>query len=251
MKINTKISKKLTGLLLVSAMSLTLTACQSTSKGSESDRINAALERVADEASVDGHSVQSLNALEKLYKRDSENPDTAAEYAQALRHNGRLNRAIMVLKPFAEDEKLSNVKVDTEYAALSAAAGNYIDTEHYARKVVLENPESGQGYHLLGIALDAQGKHKPAETAFRKSLDYWEGNPSTVLNNLGLNLASQGFFDEALETLRQAQATSTGRDEIERNIRIISTLQGSIPQGGAGRWKSTPPLPSKKPDYNT
>lgn len=250
MKNSEILSRKIAVLLLAGAMTMTLSACQSTNNGTESDRINAALERVADQASEGGHTRQSMTALEKLYKRDSENPDIAAQYAQALRQNGRLSRANMILRPFAEDGDIENVNVQTEYAALNAAMGNYIDTENYARKAVLESPEYGKGYHLLGIALDAQGKHEPAEKAFRKALDYWEGNPSPVLNNLGLNLASQGFFDEALETLRKASATSSGRDEIERNIRIISTLQSSIPNASSGRTKMMPPRPNHKPAYN-
>ncbi len=255
MKTQILLSRKITGLLLVSALSFTLTACQTTKQASEADRINTALQSVANESSANGNSYESMAALENLYKRDSENPDVAAQYAQALRHNDRLNRAIMILRPFAENDRLNNSAVNAEYAALSAASGNYIDTENYARKVVIEEPESGKGYHLLGIALDAQGKHDQAETAFRKALDYWEGDPSPVLNNLGLNLASQGFFDEALETLRQAAATSSGRDEIERNIRIISTLQSSVPHGATtgrgGSAKMSPPFPGKKPPYNS
>lgn len=248
MKIQKTLSAKLSTLLLASAVSLTLSACQTTTAGSDDAKINAALERVAKETSESGDTVESMAALEKLYKRDSENPEITARYAKSLRLNGRLNRAMMILRPFAEDDKLDNIDVSTEYAAISAAAGDYVETENYARRVVLQDPESGKGYHLLGIALDAQGKHEQAEKAFRKALDYWAGDPSPVLNNLGLNLASQGFFDEALEKLRQAAATSDGRDEIERNIRIISTLQASIPHGARG--KGFPPLPGKKPAYN-
>lgn len=248
MKTYRKLPIKLSTLLLAGAVSITLSACQTTTATSDDARINAALERVAKETSESGNKVESMAAMEKLYKRDSENPDIAARYARSLRQNGRMNRAMMILRPFAEDESLENVKIDIEYAALSAASGDYINTESYARKVVLQDAESGEGYHLLGIALDAQSKHEQAEKAFRKALDYWEGDPSPVLNNLGLNLASQGFFDEALEKLRQAAATSDGRDEIERNIRIISTLQASIPHGARG--KGFPPLPNKKPAYN-
>lgn len=245
-------TKSFKNLLLAGTMALTLSACQATTQqASESDRINATLDRIAEEQSTaQGYTMESLKALERLYKRDNENPDIAARYAQALRQNDRLNRAAMILRPFAQDESIENLAVDTEYAAISTAMGNYLDAENYARQAILLDPESGKAYHLLGISLDAQGKHKQAATAFRKALDYWEGDPSPVLNNLGLNLASQGFFDEALETLRKALATSSGRDEIERNIRIVSALHGSIPAGSSGPWKRTPPRPDHKPDYN-
>lgn len=253
MPFNREFSKSFKSLLLAGTMALALSACQATTQqASESDRINATLDRIAEEQSTaQGYTVESMKALERLYRRDSENPDIAARYAQALRQNDRLNRAAMILRPFAKDASLENVAVDTEYAAINTAMGNYLDAETYARKAVLLDPESGKAYHLLGISLDAQSKHKQAETAYRKALDYWKGDPSPVMNNLGLNLASQGFFDDALETLRKALATSSGRAEIERNIRIVSALQSSIPAGSSGPWKRTPPKPDHKPDYNS
>ncbi len=44
------------------------------------------------------------------------------------------------------------------------------------------------------------------------------------MNNLALNLATQGFIDEAIEVLERAKALSPDRIEIERNLRIIRTL---------------------------
>ena len=44
------------------------------------------------------------------------------------------------------------------------------------------------------------------------------------MNNLALNLATQGFVDEAIEILERAQKISPDRIELERNLRIIRTL---------------------------
>ena len=88
----------------------------------------------------------------------------------------------------------------------------------------MQNPQDYLAYQNLGIALDAKEMHPEAERAFRKGLEHWKGDPTTIMNNLALNLATQGFIDEAIEVLERAQALSPDRIEIERNLRIIRTL---------------------------
>lgn len=232
-----------TGLLLCTAALLPLAACQTTSATTGGDKVGAALERAAGDASSAGNTAESLALLERAYKRDSGNQETAVKYAHALRSADRLNRAALVLTPFVEDGK-AGAGAHTEYAAVMAATGSYADAEIHARKAIEMVPENAQAYHVLGIALDAQGQHKPAEEAFRKGLEYWQGDPSPILNNLGLNLASQGFIDEAIDTLRKAAATAPGRADIERNLRIVTALQTQPPQSGF----RLVPKPPRKPD---
>lgn len=209
-----------------------LSACQttgSTGTGGK-DPVNAAIER--GHAGPDTEQVDSLASIERLYKQNSTDPAIAVRYSRALRDNGRMTRAAMVLNPLIENPKTKTLGVVTEYAAVQAAMGNYEAAEKHARSAVLIDPNSAQSYHVLGIALDAQGFHKQAEVAFRKALDNWSGDPSPVLNNLGLNLAAQGFLDEAISTLRRAAGLSPDKTEIERNLRIVQALQ--VNPGTAG-----------------
>jgi len=236
-------------LLLSTALILPLAACQTTSehdlKQERSDKIGAVLERAAAQASSAGNQAESLDLLERSYKRDSDNMELATKYAHALRMAGRLTRATLVLSPFVNDSDDADTAAHTEYAAAMAAMGTYAQAEDHARRAVLRDPENGQAYHVLGISLDAQGHYKPAEVAFRKALDFWQGNPGPLLNNLGLNLATQGFLDEALDTLRKAAAVSPNRQEIERNLRIVTALQVPPPQSGF----YPVPRPKHKPKY--
>jgi Flp pilus assembly protein TadD len=191
----------------------------------------------------------SLATLESRYKANSSDQDTAVAYARALREAGRFERARLIVTPFAAKNTKASVPAHVEAASIEAALGNYIKAEDMARKAVLLDPDYGPSYHVLGIALDAQGLHEPAEAAFRKALDHWQGNPSPVLNNLGLNLAASGFIDEALETLRKAQALDPDRIEIERNIRIVSALQNAPVPASALKDSSAhaTPTPRRKP----
>lgn len=228
-------------LLAASAMALTLSACQTTGS-TNSARIDAALDRAAQES---GSPAASLATLERAYKRNSDDSDTATQYGRALREAGRLQRSLVVLAPFADDgKKFPQAKI--EYGATHAAMGNYEDAADYAREALKIVPDNGQAHHVLGVALDAQGKHPEAEAEFRAALDTWKGDPAPVLNNLGLNLAAQGYIDQALETLRTALATAPNRTEIERNLRIVSALQPRAHASGDSGY-NFPPKPKRKP----
>lgn len=220
-----KTSKQSLRLLINTMMvgsALMLAACQttgSTGAGATADPVDAALQR----GTTSGP--ESLSSIERLYKQDSNNPNLAVRYARALRENGRMTRAAMVLNPLIENPKTKTVGVITEFAAVQASMGNYEAAEKHARAAVVQDQNSAEAYHVLGIALDAQGFNKQAEVAFRKALDNWSGDPSPVLNNLGLNLAAQGFLDESISTLRRAAALAPNKTEIERNLRIVQALQ--------------------------
>jgi Flp pilus assembly protein TadD len=236
--------KKFMVMMAATAVALSLAACQTTNTAGQNraDRIDAALERANGEAAT---PAESLAMLERAYKRDSDDPDTAIKYGRALREAGRSQRSAVVLAPFADDGKrFPAAKV--EYAATQAALGNYESAEKYASAALAAQPDSGQANHILGIALDAQGKHQQSEAALRKALENWEGNPAPVLNNLGLNLASQGYIDEALETLRRALETAPNRTEIERNLRIVTALQPRAHTGTAEGYHYAP-KPARKP----
>lgn len=236
------INRKVTHRLLTTAACIMLAACQTTApapdKNSRSAKINSALERAAHSAAAKGERKQSFSYVEKIYKRNSNDPIAATNYAAALRESDYLDRAAIVLAPFANDPNTPS-RTKSEYAAVQLALGNYEAAEKYAQKAVLQAPEDGRAYHYLGIALDAQGMHKEGERAFRKALDYWQGDPTSIMNNLALNLTSQNFLEEAIEILRKAKAVSPQKREIERNLRIITALYES--QGGRA------PKPMAKP----
>ncbi len=211
----------LTTLLMTSACGTTQT---SPDAGARSDKINSALQRAAMDAEAQGGKKSSLSYNERIYKRSSNDPIAALNYSQSLRANDFIDRAALVVAPFANDPA-SPASLKTEYAGIQLAQGNHVAAEKYAQKAVIQNPEDPQAFHYLGIALDTQGKHKEAERAFRKGLEHWSGDPTPIMNNLALNLASQGFLDEASEILMKAKAVAPGRIEIERNLRIVRALQ--------------------------
>lgn len=250
---------KLTLMALLAGSSLMLASCQTSGTTAATSQVDQALERAANESRSNGQ--ESLPLLEKMYKRNPDDTDIAVRYSRALREANRLSRASIVIAPFARNERKPSAPAKTEFAAIQVALGNYEVAQEFASKAVAMDAENYQAYHILGIALDAQGEHKPAEAAFRQGLDIWQGDPTPILNNLGLNLASQGFLDEAAEVLRKALETSPNRTEVERNLRIVSALRES---GGrapsymqdqrtadqAEAKKAAVPVPGSKPKAN-
>ncbi len=234
-------------LLLSAALILPLAGCASTDDTAVNTQhsVDSALEHAADEANSAGNKQGSLDIMERVYKRDPGNADTALKYATALQDAGRSTRALLVLTPFVDGGKADkNVSLQVEFATVEASVGNYDQAVEAARKATAIDPKNAQGWHVLGIALDARGDHPEAEQAFRSALQNWQGDPSPVLNNLGLNLASQGFIDEAVQTLKKAVSLAPDRPEIERNLRIVLALQS---QPGTHENKRVPP-PPRKPD---
>ncbi len=226
-------SRKPSKLILALSASILLTACQTgksieagPASETQAEKIDSALQRAATSASRAGSTEQSLAMLEKIYKRNSEDEQAALDYAAALRKEDQLNRAAIVIAPFANDPNSSSA-VKTEYAGIALAQGQYQEAEKYAQKAIIQDEKNAMAYHYLGIALDTQGQHEKGERAFRKGLELWEGDPTTIMNNLALNLASQGYLDEAAEILQKARVVAPGRKEIERNLRIITALQQS------------------------
>jgi len=228
---------------LVGVACVALAACETTSFSEDHEQragdIDAALDRAAHTAAVSSGTTESAAYLERVYKRNSEDSGAAMNYARALRKEGYLKRASLVLEPFAIDPDASTA-VKAEFSAIELALGNNKSAERYAQQAVLKDPGNYKAYHFLGVALDAQGKHDVAERAFRKGLELWQSDPTSIMNNLALNLTSQGYFDEAAEILEQAKIISPDVIEVERNLRIVRALQQS--EGGAV------PKPSGKPN---
>lgn len=176
-----------------------------------------------DKAILYGDKTESLSSIESLYNRYKSDSVIAARYAKALRKNGDLKKAKDILLPILK-KKNAPTLAHTEMAAIYLESGSLVSAENSARRAIKADNANYRAWHLLGVSLDAQQKYPEAETAFRKALDLWSGDAIPVMNNLALNLAAQGYTDKALELLYQAKDKDSGRVEIERNIRIIRTL---------------------------
>lgn len=237
------------------ASALALSACDTPTKEERpkhsmeqtENKINSAIEKALEDAENRGNKQESLLLLEQIYKRNSADPVVAARFARALREDEQLNKARLVLQPHTAGKK-AHPEALTEMAMVHLGLGDYKSAEETARESITLNPDQGRAFLALGTALDAQNKHEQAEEAFRQGLSHWKGDPAPILNNLALNLASQGNLKESLAILEKARSLSPRRMEIERNYRIISTLyETSSGQDRRSFSAPTPPAPLHKP----
>lgn len=200
---------------------------------------NTVVDRAVEKALKKAKNPQErLALLGQMHGREPENVSVAMSYARALREDEQINKSFRVLEPLT---KVAETDSDllTEMAMTELALGEFKNAELTAQRATEINEKNGRAYLAMGTAMDAQAKHQDAEIAFRQGLEYWKGDPAPLLNNLALNLASQGRLEQALKILTKARDASPQRMEIERNYRIISTLLET-----AG---TPPPAPSAKP----
>ncbi|MBI1326631.1 MAG: tetratricopeptide repeat protein [Alphaproteobacteria bacterium] len=202
---------------------LTLSGCATGPATSGNAGLDSALESAAARAEAGGNNAEALALMEKYYARNPQNPEVALRFAKSLRANGELNKANLVLGPFAKDAKAS-AAVLNEYAMLQMDRGEFKAAETTARKLIKLDENNYEAWQVLGISLDAQTFHEQSETAFRKALEHAKGDKVPLMNNLALSLAAQEKVDEAIEILREAKRMAPNRTEVERNLRIISTL---------------------------
>lgn len=206
------------------------------------------LSTTAANAIAEGKTDEALILYERLYTKthssfylsdDVTYRDIAINYAQLLRRTGKAQRALDILAPFMKNldsRSWQNYKPDpivmNEYAAGSIEIGDFEKAEKLLNQVLEDENATksyADAYNLLGIVLDAKGQHKEAEQSFQKALDNWNGdNKTSVMNNLGLCLASQGMFDKSLMTLRQALVMAPKKLEIAGNIQMVTDLRKSV-----------------------
>ena len=185
--------------------------------------IDKSTEVLLAEAEAAGDSQRVLAVLKDIYAKNPRDSIVATRYGRALREDDQINASVRTLEPFTRGSNASDMAL-TEMAMAQLALGQFNAAENYADKATKIDPKNGRAYLALGTALDAQKKHQPAEIAFRQGLKHWKGDSTPILNNLALNLASQGHLEEALSLIEKAQEMAPGRMDLERNRRIIATL---------------------------
>ncbi len=200
--------------------------------------IDNVMERALAQAEASGNKQEILAMLAQVHARNTDDPIVATRYARALREDDQINAAARTLVPYTTGKK-KNIEALTEMAMAQLAQGNYKKAEFFAGQATKIDPKKARAFLAMGTAQDALKRHQDAEISFREGLKNWKGDPAPIMNNLALNLASQGHLEESLALLEKAQKISPQRIELERNRRIIATLLETT--------GPRPPEPNKKP----
>jgi Flp pilus assembly protein TadD len=102
-------------------------------------------------------------------------------------------------------------------------SATYVNQETLWRTTLARNPDCWLADNNLGVALAAEGQFDEAIENFRKAIQINPNNPEAQ-NNLGHALAAKGRFDEAIENFRQAIQIDPNYCEALDNLGI--TLAG-------------------------
>jgi len=196
----------------------------------------ARLSTAAAAAIAEGKADEALDKYQTLHLHHPNNPEIAVNYAQLLRKTGKADKASDILSGFVLTKNGHPLEdadplVLNEYAASRIALGDFAGAEKTLDRVLEDEKAKkfhNDAWNLMGVALDARGQHKEAEEMFRQALDGWKGDPTSVMNNLALCLASEGMFDESLSTLRRALVMAPGNEEIAHNIQLVEQLRDAV-----------------------
>lgn len=238
-----KFRNHLCSVLLLGLSSLLMTACG----GQGGENVDSSLPPATsytvskDNMSnvLHGEMKDSLSSIQASYTSNPSDIMLAVRYGKALREDGQIKKAKSILQPLLNNPKTATL-AQNEMSIIYLKEGNFVASEQASRAAIKADNSNYRAWRNLGNALEAQEKYPEAETAFRKSLAIWgDDDKIAPMNNLALNLAAQGKNKEALDMLYEARNMAPAQTDIERNIRIIQTL--NEPAQFQGQKRPFPP----------
>lgn len=171
---------------------------------------------------ADAHTV--MQAWAERYRAMPNDPDTAINYAQALRANGQRQQAVAVL----EQASLQNPKhmpLLGAYGRALADNGAYQQALQVLNRAHTPEQPDWRILSVQGAVLDQMGKHEDAQRYYATALRIVPDEP-TVLSNLGLSYALSKDLIRAETTLRKAAAQSRVDPRVRQNLALVVGLQG-------------------------
>ena len=223
-------------LALALVSSLALTACagmpgkaSSLKGGNGSDgksSVAGAIASAAQDAADEGNTTDALAFQQKLYYGDPHNPDYILSYAKALRHAGKINDALLVIRTPAK-EKRAGEPLKTEAAMVLISAGQYDEAMEFAQAALEKSDKSPYAHQALALAMSGLNKNAEAQAQFERALDLWPDNEdkTPIINNLAMSLAAQGKITEARNVMSQATGEALKSEVYQNNRAMLDTLK--------------------------
>jgi Flp pilus assembly protein TadD len=167
---------------------------------------------------------QSLDVWGKRYREDQSDPETALNYAKALRATEQRAQAVAVLEQ-ASIRNPQNMALLGAYGRALAEAGDLNQAlDVLGRAHTPDNPD-WRVLNAQGAVLDQLGRHAEAQRHYSTALKIVPGEPS-VLSNLGLSFALMKDLKRAESTLRQAMLQPNANPKVRQNLALVVGLQG-------------------------
>src|SRR6266480_2060625 len=214
-----ELMRRLAPVLLAAVVSITATACQTTSPTETTGSF-----AMASPPPGEADWRRSADAWGERYRANPRDPEAAINYAQALRGNGQRAQAVAVL----EQASLHNPKhmgVLGAYGRALADVGNYKQALEVLNRAHAPDQPDWRVLSVQGAVLDQMGRHEEAQRYYATALRIVPDEPS-VLSNLGLSYALSKDLVRAEATLRRAAAQSGNDKRVRQNLALVVGLQG-------------------------
>jgi Flp pilus assembly protein TadD len=157
------------------------------------------------------------------YRANPNDPETAINYAQALRANGQRAKAVLVL----EQASLAHPRhraVLGAYGHALAEMGSYKQALDVLGRGHTSDRPDWRILSAQGAVLDQMGRHAEAQRYYGTALRIVPDEPS-VLSNLGLSYALSKDLVRAETTLRRAAAHARVDPQVRQNLALVVRLQ--------------------------
>ena len=210
------------GLALL-ALPLSLVGCQTRSASDITGSIGSAPTPEARQ--------QATEAYGRRYDANPKDPQTALQYAQALKAAGQNTQALAVLQQAAL-ANASNLDVLGAYGRALLDSGRAKEaSEMLARAHRPERPD----WRILsaqGAASDQMGDHALAQRYYEAALRLAPGEPG-IMSNLGLSYALSKRLADGERILAQAASSPRADRRVRQNLALVLGLQGRFNEAEA------------------
>jgi Flp pilus assembly protein TadD len=243
--------------LLIALSMLALSGCdhfhgktaQAKGDGAASkDKVAGAIASAAADAANEGNTADALAFQQKLYNGDPRNPDYILSYARALRHAGRIDDALLVVRTPAKGPRATEPLM-TECAMVLIAGGQYEEALDFAQKALEKDDDSAGAHQALALALSGLNKNADAELQFRRSLELWpeDADKTPIINNLAMSMAAQGKISEARKVMAMATGEALKSATYQNNRAMLDSLKDRDIVGQKLTVQSTAEITSQAP----
>lgn len=190
------------------------------------DREQDGLIRAGDRVQAAGDPSSAISvyksALEKE-KNPSNRVHLALKLGEAYMNAEQLDEAKKVfVETLPYDE---NNEVKRQLGRLYLSAGQPDNAISIFRGILAKQKDDVKALNGLGVAYDLKKQHSQAQEYYHKALSINDDN-NEVKSNLGLSLAFEGKYDEALKILQPIGESISATPKQRHNLAIVYGLAG-------------------------
>ena len=226
-------SKTLTTAGLI--LALALGGCATTKSATQNTKPKADEAAVA--AKPDPAQVQSLIKDDpiaaaaywgSIHDSNPKDANAAAQYGDALRQMGSMDKAVTVLQESA-GLLPHDSRVLASYGKALGAAGRPDDASGVLERAIALDPKNAETLSAAGVVQDQLGHPNEAKVHYEAALKI-KPSDAVILSNYGLSRAFAGDLPKAEELLARAAASDDATPQIRQNYALVLSLAGKFDQ---------------------